>query len=384
MTAGLAGPGRALRSGYPFRTLVVLGAALAAALVLAVLPLDRALAWWSALGIILPGAALVLARTWRLRERSDEERSVMEALGRSTAELPASLRTRMPVFLVSGDGLAQLFDREGQNGLRAFVGEGAIWLRISSAQDLPRVAAAVRRWRDGRAPDGVVLTLAPALHADDDALAQQLRLTRQAISDASRLLGSRLPGYVAIYQRLGRRNTETAAARWYGVSSATPLAGAARFEPVVRAAERAGWEPSPDGAGAERAAALAALVDWTQRAVAGPLSDRHHPAAPVALYGVGWIDCGPQDSGRNAWKAALEARTQLACPAWDATPAPWPLPQPIVASAHRAGSGPHRDFARWPICSASPAACLRWRSGRPGATTMRCWGASVPISGASR
>lgn len=344
---------------------MVLGAALAAALVLAVLPLERMLAWWTALGIILFCAALVFARTWRLRERSDEERSVMAALGQSTAELPASLRTRMPVFLVTGDGLAQLFDREGQNGQRAYVGEGAIWLRIGSAQDLPRVAAAVRRWRDGRAPDGVVLALAPALHADDDTLAQQLRLSRQAISDASKLLGSRLPGYVAIYQRLGRHSVQPAAA-WYGVSSATPLAGAARFGPVVRAAERSGWEPSTDGAAARRAPALAALVDWTQRAVSGPLSDRHHPAAPVALYGLGWIDCGPQDTGRNGWKASLEARTQLTCLAWDATPAPWPLPQPIVASAPRRlwASSRLRALAHLLCITGCLLALAFWASGR--------------------
>ncbi|WP_329601684.1 OmpA family protein [Paraburkholderia antibiotica] len=302
------------------------------ALALAVLPVDRVLAWWIAAGAFVLGTVFILFRTWQVRERQDEQQAVMAALGSTTADLPASMRTRMPVFLVTGDGLAEIFDREGCEQL-AWVGEGAIWLRIVSPQNLPRIAVAVRRWRDGRAPEGVVLTLTPAAYGDDDALGQKLRLIRQAASDASKLIGTRLPGYVAIYQRLGAPDQQTLTARWYGVSSATPFEDAARFEAVVRAAERTVWKSEDGSTSAWRAAELAALVDWTQRAVIGPLHDRHHPAARWNLHGIGWINCGPQDTGQSAWKAAISLRTRLTPPIMDATPAPWPLPQAIVEAA---------------------------------------------------
>ncbi|WP_346778337.1 OmpA family protein [Paraburkholderia sp. Tr-20389] len=305
------------------------------ALALAVLPVDRALAWWIAAGSLVLGAAFVLFRTWRLREREDEQQAVMAALGSTTSDFPANMRTRMPVFLVTGDGLAQIFDRENGREQLAWVGDGAIWLRIGNPQSLPRIADAVRRWRDGRAPEGVVLTLTPAAYADDDALAQKLRLIRQAVSDASKFVGARLPGYVAIYQRLGAPNQPIPTPRWYGVSSATPFEDVSRFETVVRAAERTAWQSEDDSTPAWRAAELASLVDWTQRAVIGPLHDRHHPATRWNLYGIGWINCGPQDTGQSAWKAAVAMRTRLVAPVLDATPAPWPLPQPIVEAAPR-------------------------------------------------
>ncbi len=335
MLAGSQASRQIFHGGYPHRRVAGLTTVLVIALALAVLPVDRVLAWWIAAGAFVLGAAVVLFRTWRLRERQDEQQAVMAALGTTTADLPASMRTRMPVFFVIGDGLAQIFDREHGREQLAWVGEGAIWLRIGNPQSLPRIAVAVRRWRDGRAPEGIVLTLTPAAYGDDDALAQKLRLIRQAVSDATRLLGTRLPGYVAIYQRLGSRDEQTQTARWYGVSSATPFEDASRFEAVVRAAERAAWQSENDSAPAWRAAELAALVDWTQRAVIGPLRDRHHPAALWNLYGIGWINCGPQDTALSAWKAAVAMRTRLNPPALAATPAPWPLPQPIVEAAPR-------------------------------------------------
>ncbi|MCP3708656.1 hypothetical protein M3I54_16925 [Paraburkholderia sp. CNPSo 3274] len=335
MLAGSEAARQIFHGGYPHRRVAGLTTVLVVALALAVLPVDRVLAWWIAAGSYVLGAAFVLVRTWRLRERQGEQQAVMAALGTTTADLPASMRTRTPAFLVTGDALSQIFDREHGSEQLAWVGEGAIWLRVPNPQSLPRIAVAVRRWRDGRAPEGVVLALSPAAYGDDDALGQKLRLIRQAASDASKLLGTRLPGYIAVYQQFGTRERQIPSARWYGVSSATPFEDASRFEAVVRAAERCAWQSVNDRTPAWRAAELAALVDWTQRAVVGPLHDRHHPAARWNLYGIGWINCGPEDSGQSAWKAAVSTRTRLNPPVLAASPAPWPLPQPIVEAAPR-------------------------------------------------
>ncbi|QYD73921.1 OmpA family protein [Paraburkholderia edwinii] len=203
----------------------------------------------------------------------------------------------MPLAVVIGDGLSAIFDRAGEARF-AHVGDGAIWIRAERIQDLPSLSVAVRQWRNGRAPDGFVLSVAPALHSDVDMLTQRLRVMRQAVADASRMLGARLPGYLAIYQRVTKDgnspdgNSPAAAAAtgdqavgassadlskstlsdaadsgthssglargvtaplWYGVSSATRLlpqgaipaatqqpatiGAAGPFDPIIRAAE---------------------------------------------------------------------------------------------------------------------------------------------------
>jgi len=236
----------------------------------------------------------------------------------------------MPLVMVVGDALAQLFD--GADGAKrlAHVGDGAIWLRVDRPQDLPGLAMAVKQWRGGRAPDAVVLSIAPALHAGEDALAQMLRLARQALGDASRTLGTRLPGYVAVYQRLSAAQPTQVAPQWYGVSSAIQLAGTQRFEAPIRAAEEQLQQAHGDPVPAARAAGLASIIGWTQRVVVGALTDQRQPAAPWRFFGIGWIDCGPASVAGTPWARDVQTQTGIRPPALPAFPAPWPLPQPLI------------------------------------------------------
>jgi hypothetical protein len=356
-----------VRSGYPYRTLVAFATILAVSLALAVLPVGTGLAWCLAGAALVIGAALIALRTFSLRHRVEQGTVVLAALTRSMASLPESLRTRMPVVLVTGDGLDAIFNRGTDTDRLAHVGDGAIWMRVDNPQSLPQFGVAVRRWRDGRVPDGVVLTIAPALHADDDALTQRMRLMRQALSDASRMLGTRLPGYIAVYQRLTANASEPGSVpRWYGVSSATPITNASRFESVILGAENIARAPNADRSVAWRAAGLSALIDWTQRAVVGPLRDRLQPAAPCSLFGAGWIDCGPADQTGSAWAAALQARTQLTPPSFGASPAPWPLPQPLIqALPRRLWLSPRLHALAYALCIAGCAAAVAfWSSGQ--------------------
>lgn len=333
-----------LSPGYPFRAMVIFAAMLALAVLFLVLPVSRGLAWTVAVSIVLIALAAIALRTLQRNRARDQSAHVLAALGATTADLPTSLRTRMPLVLVTGDSLAHLFNRGGDEERLAHVGDGAIWLRVNNPRDLPRVAVAVKQWRDGRAPDGVVLSIAPASHASEDELTQTLRVVRQAASDASRMLGARLPGHIGLYQRLTAAPAAAVGQQWYGVSSAirltdvpkeVPLGDTHRFEAVMRAAEaqvqQAGTDPVP----AARAAALASLVGWTQRVVISPLTDGLQPAAPWTVFGMGWIDCGPASEPRSPWARDVNARAGIMPPPMAASPAPWPLPQPLIEGMPR-------------------------------------------------
>ncbi|PLZ04106.1 flagellar motor protein MotB [Burkholderia sp. WAC0059] len=320
--------------------MVIIAATLVIAVLFLVQPVSRGSAWAMAAIATAFALLLVTGRTRQLARAHTQSAHMLAALGTTTADLPASLRTRMPLVLVTGDALAQIFDRGDGDERLAQVGDGAIWLRVDRAQDLPRLAVAVKQWRDGRAPDGVALAIAPALHADEEALTQMLRVARQAASDASRMLGTRLPGYVAVYQRLTVAPVTHDIPRWHGVSAAMRLTGAQRFEEVIRAAE---WEVQrehgdPDrtrSAAAARAASLASVVGWTQRVAIGVLTDPRQPAAPWTLFGAGWIDCGPASHPGTPWARDVERQTAIVPPAMAASLAPWPLPQPLIEAMPR-------------------------------------------------
>ncbi|HEX7932638.1 MAG TPA: OmpA family protein [Paraburkholderia sp.] len=333
--------------GYPLRLMVVFAVTLALAVIWLVAKPGLGLAWTLTAVSVIAGSLLIFWRTRLLGGARESSAQVLAALGAVTADIPLRLRTRMPLLLVTGDDLPALFDRhDGQRF--AHVGDGAIWLRVDRPQDLPRMAVAVRQWRDGRAPDGVVLSVAPGRHADADVLTQSLRVVRQAAADAARVLGSRpLPGYVAIYQRLateGMRGslkeltlghgatapTDLLTAQWFGVSSATRIVDTRHLDTVIRAAENDAWRVTDNRAPATRAAALTSIIGWTQRVVIHALVEQRQPATPWALHGVGWIDCGPASGPGRPWESDVQMQTRVARAPGAASPMPWPLPQPLI------------------------------------------------------
>jgi hypothetical protein len=291
--------------------MVGFAAALLIALLFLVGPIGRGLVWTGAAAIAIAALILLAFHSRQLARVREQSAPMLNALGSTTVDLPASLRTRMPLVMIVGDALAQLF--EGGDGAKrlAHVGDGAIWLRVDRPQDLPGLAMAVKQWRGGRAPDAVVLAIAPALHAGEDALAQMLRLARQALGDASRMLGTRLPGYVALYQRLSAAQPTQVAPQWYGVSSAIQLAGTQRFETPIRAAEEQVQQARGDPVPAARAAGVASIIGWTERVVIGVLTDQRQPAAPWRLCGIGWIDCGPASVAGTPWMRDVQTQTGI-------------------------------------------------------------------------
>ena len=98
-----------------------------------------------------------------------------------------------------------------------------------------------------------------------------------------------------------------------------------------RRSSRPGAIPVP----AARAAGLASIIGWTQRVVTGPLTDALQPAAAWQLLGAGWIDCGPASDPRSPWAHDVHTRSRILPPPMVASPAPWPLPQPLIEAMPR-------------------------------------------------
>jgi outer membrane protein OmpA-like peptidoglycan-associated protein len=316
--------------GYPYRAQTALCTLLVTGLALYVAPVEKVTAWIIASLAVVLGMLLIVGRSLRLRRAFVQHAAALSALVKATSYLPLRLRASMPLVLVIGDHLDQIFDRSGSVGALVHVGDGAIWLRSERLNDLPQLAVAARQWRDGRAPDGIVLVLSPVAYAEVEALAQALRLARQAASDTSRLLGKRLPGYLAVYQRVTDESMHSSS--WFGISSAWPMRDLSRFDAVSQFVDVDMEHSDGNRLKAWRAAALSGLIDWTRDVVLPLLQERRQPAAPWPLYGVAWIDAGAAVRGdrSSVWSSALQVRTRVGAPPCEATGAPWPLPQPLI------------------------------------------------------
>ena len=286
--------------------------------------------------IILLSAGSVLA-LWLLSLKKIRQSSaeILGALGTATADIPRSLRTQLPLILVVGDGLAQLF-LNGKGSQLAHISDGAIWVRVERSQDMCSLSLVLRQWRDGRGPDGIVLAIAPALHADVRALTQSLRLIRQATSDTGRMLGAPIPGYLALYQRLSSAQParDDRTPLWYGMSSAALQdqlkKDRSAFEPVIQCMEAQAYRAQSQSAPYWRAAALPNLMGWTHSVVVTTLQDQKQPAVAWPLFGIAWTDCGPVAHQHSLWNQHLHEHAHLAPPLFPASNGRWPLPATFI------------------------------------------------------
>lgn len=313
-------------AAYPHRTLAILAATLLLTVLWLLSPIVKELA--VLLTAIVVGVAFLFVwlRTGGSSAENNPaagevEASMHSALGDVTGEQLA----RTPILLVVGDGLEAMFDRRGNTRLIEHAG-GAIWLRVDNLSDLPRLVRATSQWRGGVAPDGVVITVSPALHSHMEAFEQMLRRVRQALADASRIAGHPLPAYVGVYQRLtpGPPDGEP---EWFGTASDDTQTQASRLEGVVVAAE----QRSGGGAMAvHRAASLASIVPWSIRAIWEPLAGTVTSARRVNVQGIAWTDCGPGVHWEHPWERSAAAHTRVRIASAEATAQPWPLPVPFV------------------------------------------------------
>ncbi|MFJ2992491.1 OmpA family protein [Pandoraea sp. NPDC087047] len=311
--------------------------ALAAALALTVLWLvsPGATAVAILLMVLVAGLAVlgVRFRGGRMRASPSERVAEIHAALRTTlGDIPSEQLAHTPMLLVTGDGLAAIFEHVG-NDHRVHHGGGAIWLRVDDPADLPQVAIAAKRWRNGNPPQGVVISVAPGLHASLDSLEGMLRSVRQALADAARRMGVGLSGHVAVYQRLSH-GAASVSPEWFGIVSGDALIGPRQCERVVVSAEQAAQRSGGQSAAVSRAAALASIVPWSMRTVLGSLAGADMPVAPVRVQGVAWIDCGPAADWQHPWAHGVALRTGVRPADVMASPQPWPLPYAFLAAIH--------------------------------------------------
>jgi len=343
--------------GYPLRSMIALAAAFALILLLEVMQLTPPLQWQLAALVTLVAVVCIARRTYCIRRARQHCADVLQALGAHTADLPYRLRARLPLVLVLGDALDKLFPPD-TNGQLLHVSDDAIWVCVTRPQALPQLALALQHWRAGRAPDAIMLVLAPALHEDQNNLAHCLCLLRQARSDTARLLGISLPGYLAVYQRMSDQSADHTATTWHGISSARAIERTHDLNQVIVAAEAQAQVALGQLAPAWCAATLPTLIQWTRQCVLSVLQDRTLAAAPWPLHGIGWIDCGPADAGNSVWQHHLRAHTHLTLGSFNASEGRWPLPRNLLtALPQRARMSPRqRAYVHFLILVAIAAA----------------------------
>ncbi|VVE16969.1 flagellar motor protein MotB [Pandoraea cepalis] len=310
--------------------MIVLAAALALAVLWVVSPIATDVATMVSI-VIVAVAILVL---WLGAEAGPAEAEEgFAAVRLALGEMSARQRMRMPWVLVTGDGLSAIFERAGADDL-VHLEAGAIWLRVDTPGDLPGLALAVKHWRKGLPPDGVMICVSPGSHARTESLAQTLRTIRQAAAEAARRIDAALPGYVAVYQRLTHAAPE-GEPEWFGVASGRAPVESSQWEHVVSAAEQVAQRAGGGAPRIARAAGMASIVPWTHRTVLTELVNADLPWAPLTVHGVAWIDCGPATDGRRAWEEAVAAHIRVQPAGAPASPRPWPMPHPFIAAMRR-------------------------------------------------
>lgn len=338
-----------LHPTYPLRALLAFAAALALFLICCALPLAQQVRWLLSGIIVLAALGLAVFRQNQLRRARQRNAAVLDALYTALGDLPRDLAQRMPLVMLVGDMLDQFFPVNARR--LAYVGAGAIWVRVDQLRELSRLSALLCAWRDGCAPDAIILALAPARHHDQTHLTQMLHALRQASADTIRLLGQFIPCHLAVYQRLDNTADESCAPAWHGAVAGAPQA-LATLEAVLQAVEITALGAHGNTAPNWRAAKLASLVHWMRDAVLNPLRDNRQGVPAWPMCGIAWIDCGPGDNGEGLWTSQVRRQTRLAPPLTLASAAPWPLPQQLLAAlpSRRRISSRRRAFHHALLC----------------------------------
>jgi outer membrane protein OmpA-like peptidoglycan-associated protein len=325
---------------YPLRSLSLFAAVLALFVLWGIADLPLVWAGLITAAILVSTAWVVLARSMLIRRMVQRGDAVLQTLNADTADLTGNARTNMPLLLIMGDGLPLLFS-DDKSKVLASVRDGAIWVRVDHLKDLAPLALTLTRWRQGKSPDALVLSLAPAVHANQAALIQELRLIRQSCNDVWRKLGMRLPGYLAVYQRMTPLNSEkqdASSADWHSVSSDVALdvhTAAVAFEALMLAEESCTQRAHGQKEIVWRTSSLYPLIQWTRDTALSTLQDPHSAESTWPLHGAAWIDLGPHSSARSPWQHHLRHSSGLSVPAYPASTGRWPFPRPLITALPR-------------------------------------------------
>ncbi|WP_153074096.1 OmpA family protein [Paraburkholderia bonniea] len=289
-------------TGYPSRALTAWAALLALLWLALWSPWSRGWTWAGAALVLLVAGTAIAWQTRRLQRQQHMARPVLRAVESALAALPAGLRHHTPLVLASGDTrtLTALF---GTAPVR--ITDAAIWVACDDATQLPSLADALMRWREGQGPDAVMV-----LNAADqtDALMTWQAgsgLWRRALSDTRRALGYPLPVGVAVYAAAVQGMDPPCP--WFGVSERQAL----RFDTLPTQIAAQAWReartaaPEQRTALAWRTAQLDALARWACEALLPALAGAAHgvPALTVQALGVTLVAGAP--AAGSPWRQGV-------------------------------------------------------------------------------
>ncbi|MDQ7989337.1 MAG: OmpA family protein [Candidatus Dactylopiibacterium sp.] len=252
----------------------------AASLALMLLLLTPAV--WSGWLIAASAVAAVWAwATWRARHAATSTEPTPYGLPREGGEACHAL----PVVLwcLTGDV---------PPGARQMVRDAhALWLGVESPSALAGAVDSVRQWR-GRAPDAIALVVAPGTMADGPASFGNLSAWRQAVQDAVRHAGTRMPVWLVLCAPQPGTDAgwhgRAAAPAWRGLAHAggqRPMKLTTGLEEVAALLDAPG-RVHPAEAGLDRDIRMQAVVRWATSMLCPLFEHALKGHAPLRFQGI--------------------------------------------------------------------------------------------------
>lgn len=275
--------------GYPYRLQTVWLALLALVWLGFCSPWSMGLNALLATGVV--GAALVaiVGVTRRLRALQRATAHTLAAVDHMLRVLPSDLKRHTPLVIAAGDPCAMA----GAWGEQVVsVTDAAIWVRCESPSTLMHLADALKRWRGGQGPDGVVLLLAADQGDAESLAATAWKPWRPAVSAASRAVGYVLPVCVAVVATAPAEDDITCP--WFGVSGTQRLY--ATDVPTVLATPLRQYMRDTTAPDAQRRAQQAVLLDSLVRwatATLWPLWTEGRAPLRITAFGMTVARGGP-------------------------------------------------------------------------------------------
>ncbi|KPC52620.1 OmpA family protein [Amantichitinum ursilacus] len=306
---------------YPYRAVTVWAGYVLLALCLFCLPLSAVGRWLAAAWIVCAVASVLIWRGRYTRRTLAAESD--SPLAHALTALPDDLRADTPVLLVCHVcGCAK----------PAVLHDGnAVWVDVAEPGLLLPARRQIQR-QCGRAPNAVVLSVAPERYTDLAALHGDLVSWRYAIANLQHWFDLRVPVYLTVLARLDAIAAH-GATTWHGVVlSGTDAAGDVRKLARAALARLEAGLPTATrlSSGLRGSVRAQALLAWVADALAPALDTTANGLAVLRLQGLLLADSAAASLQSNLWQMWLQNQASLAPMSRPGGRMPDPLPLPVV------------------------------------------------------
>lgn len=309
---------------YPFIPVTLWLGYLLLALCLFSLPFSPAWKWGTSAAVLI-GICIVLVYRQR-RCRQQQTQQIQFASGPVLQDLPRDLRDDTPVILVCRAG-----GNRGHQPTTVHDGN-AVWIDVPESSMLLPVSQRLQYWRS-RAPDAVVLGVAPEQSTDLARLQGDLVGWRYAIAGLQRRVAQRIPAYLTLFARLDEGTGTQLDWRGTLISAlGRPQPAAAQIPALLQRLDTCSLD-SVCGAPSlvnRYNARTQALLAWTQEQALPMLGTTVNGLAPLKLQGVLVSNTLEASVPQHLWAQWLKDRAALVPASHAGLPAGAPLPLPIV------------------------------------------------------